>query len=693
MGKKKERKASNSGSEPDGEMVDDEKYDSLLKSLSKLDNKDVEKKKTNLRTEPALKVSEFALLNDGKSKVKIHELMKSVKDKSGKIRKQLRKISHKKIIDVPLETSQAREIQRKVLYEETGKEISKWDPVVDQMKQKPHIELPLEKPNLSDVPAFKKTQDLRPKTDLERAVQKALGRSENVIKDNKALSEAEEKLLKAMSLEEARERHRQLQKMRVLQSYQESKLKRRAKIKSKKYHRLLKKDKIKGELKEFEEAKTNDPEKALEKLKQLEKMRALERASLKHLNTGKWSKHNKLRAKYDQGAREAMSQQMEINRRLMSEVKTIEEEEPVDSDFEDTAENTELMGADEYDNEGEFEDNPWIRRQSKSKTIIESCPPDLESEALEPCPPDSEIDTLKLCRKDPESDVSSPTPKVSESDDTKLAPVTTSEGDNTPSDLVSVPSSSQKQKPAKKENKIRESKASAQKNRATSTNSVENPKTNQKNSSIDPKKVLAVETKKIGVTFPKLQEVYQDDESSEDEDLDDDDERRKMIAEAFADDDVIADFISEKKRKQLMEGSKDICTFLPGWGHWSGPGMRPNKRLKKKLTVRAQKRQRQDDTIGNAIISEEADKTVKNLMVKNLPFNCKTARMLEKTVNNPIGQNWNSETQFRHNVHPKLSVKMGKIIEPINENALIKKPPRHRKPLDKVSLAADLIPI
>lgn len=149
MGKKKDRKAPSPESESDGEMADDEKYDRLLNTVAKLDNKDIEKKKTSLRTEPALKVSEFALLNDGKSKVKIHELMKSVKDESGKIRKQLRKISHKRVIDVPLETPQAREIQRKVLYGETGKEISKWDPVVDQMKQKPHIELPLEKPNLS----------------------------------------------------------------------------------------------------------------------------------------------------------------------------------------------------------------------------------------------------------------------------------------------------------------------------------------------------------------------------------------------------------------------------------------------------------------------------------------------------------------------------------------------------------------
>lgn len=455
---------------------------------------------------------------------------------------------------------------------------------------------------------------MRPKTDLERAVHKALGKSENVIKDNKALTDAEEKLLKTMSLEEARERHRQLQKMRVLQSYQESKLKRRAKIKSKKYHRLLKKEKIKVEMKEFEEAKNKDPEKALEKLKQLEKMRALERASLKHLNTGKWSKHNKLRAKYDQSAREAMSQQMEINRRLMSEVKTLEEEEPEESDLEEPAENTEVMGADEYDNDREFEDNPWIRRQSRSKTIIESCPVELELEASESRLSDSETEALEPHHEDPGDNLDT-CPRNVKPNVVESAPITSDEEADETADHPKAPMSSQKQKPAKKEQKVHDSKTSSKKNRAASTNHVDKSKTDQKDSSIDPKKVLEVETKKIGVSFPKLQEVYQDDESSENEDLEDDDERRKMIAEAFADDDVIADFISEKRRKQQMEGSKDICTFLPGWGHWSGPGMRPNKRLKKKLTIRALKKRRQDDTIGNAIISEDADKTIKNLMV------------------------------------------------------------------------------
>lgn len=129
----------------------EEQHSKLIESLAKLDNKDLNKKRVKRRSEPSTKVNEFALGNDGKSqsKVKIHELMKSVKDKSGKIRKQLRKITHKKIIDVPLETSVAKEIHRKVLFDDISKDISKWDPVVEENKSKPQINFPLEKPQLT----------------------------------------------------------------------------------------------------------------------------------------------------------------------------------------------------------------------------------------------------------------------------------------------------------------------------------------------------------------------------------------------------------------------------------------------------------------------------------------------------------------------------------------------------------------
>jgi hypothetical protein len=63
--------------------------------------------------------------------------------------------------------------------------------------------------------------------------------------------------------------------------------------------RILKKEKLKLQLKEFEELKKKNPEEALEKLEALEKARALERHTLRHKSTGKWAKNKLIRAKYD----------------------------------------------------------------------------------------------------------------------------------------------------------------------------------------------------------------------------------------------------------------------------------------------------------------------------------------------------------------------------------------------------------
>jgi U3 small nucleolar RNA-associated protein 14 len=88
-------------------------------------------------------------------------------------------------------------------------------------------------------------------------------------------------------------------KFRAQESYRHAKAHRQNKIKSKKYHRLLRKEKTKDQIKEFEKLQDTDPIAALEKLNAIEKTRAEERASLRHKSTGQWAQNHVVRAKYD----------------------------------------------------------------------------------------------------------------------------------------------------------------------------------------------------------------------------------------------------------------------------------------------------------------------------------------------------------------------------------------------------------
>jgi hypothetical protein len=59
------------------------------------------------------------------------------------------------------------------------------------------------------------------------------------------------------------------------------------------YHRLLKREKLKKQLKEFEELQKTNPGAALEKLQEMELQRIEERANLRHKNSGKWAPASK----------------------------------------------------------------------------------------------------------------------------------------------------------------------------------------------------------------------------------------------------------------------------------------------------------------------------------------------------------------------------------------------------------------
>lgn len=101
-----------------------------------------------------------------------------------------------------------------------------------------------------------------------------LGKSKNNLKNDDMYTEAEKEIIKAMSLKEARAKCHELQKTRRLQGYQEAKFRRQAKIKSKQYHRIKKRQERRNQIKEFEELLVKDPEAAKEKLLQLQTDRA-----------------------------------------------------------------------------------------------------------------------------------------------------------------------------------------------------------------------------------------------------------------------------------------------------------------------------------------------------------------------------------------------------------------------------------
>ena len=55
-----------------------------------------------------------------------------------------------------------------------------------------------------------------------------------------------------------------------------------------------------------------------------------------------------------------------------------------------------------------------------------------------------------------------------------------------------------------------------------------------------------------------------------------------------------------------------------------------------------------------------------------MPFPYKGVRHFENSIRHPIGNTWNPESSYRNLIQPKIITQMGTIIQPIDEDLLVK---------------------
>lgn len=90
-----------------------------------------------------------------------------------------------------------------------------------------------------------------------------------------------------------------------------------------------------------------------------------------------------------------------------------------------------------------------------------------------------------------------------------------------------------------------------------------------------------------------------------------------LVREAFAGDEVVADFIEEKEGIMREEEEKTIDATLPGWGTWTGAGItgKQKRRNHSKVHIKVDgipKRNRQDGKLDRVIINEKRIRKVSN---------------------------------------------------------------------------------
>lgn len=651
-------------------------------------------------------------LNSASQKLTIEDLIPSITDP--KLKKALKVLSDtnpagtKKDgvqgkLSAPLAKRQQDKLDRAAAYVETNKTLDRWVDTVKQNREADHIYFPLANALNAPIKAPSRLPTITPSnstplTALESTISGILKES-NMVSDQQ-IEEFEELKINHLSIREVQRRTAELRMARELLYREELKAKRIKKIKSKAYHRIHKKERMKQE-QAIEEAL------ALERggvpgedeTMEQERKRAEERMTLRHKQS-KWAKEMKEsgRTVWDEeaqdGAIEMARRADELKRRIRG--KDVREG---DGEFDESSSEE---GGDEFDEEGvgmrkkllkdiegaeadlgvavggskklggrllgmKFMQAAEAARKKGNDAALEELRNSLEGRDKINDEEDSHAEEVKQAsgrmifkpgKKDdqlatPKSEFTELDQSTNEEEDDEVtfinkasaasnapknpfsAPKTTVEGkhvsfrgDKDDDNSVALPanpwlsqgSNAALVKPkqqalisGRKESKDERANSKLAKNR---TAALKNNPTENDEVEIDTTVTLKLVSKKL----------VDPDDDGDDEEANDKEinlistkgskgtsqNQRELVKLAFAGDNVVVDFATEKKKVAEDEDNKVVDEILPGWGCWTGAGLVPRPPSKRFLkTIKGiDKDKRKDTKLAKVIINEKRVKKV-----------------------------------------------------------------------------------
>ncbi|XP_075619911.1 U3 small nucleolar RNA-associated protein 14 homolog A [Balearica regulorum gibbericeps] len=678
----------------EGQEDGERRHQRLLEAVSSLSGR--KRRKLAERTEASVQVSEFNVSCKGAGeKLVLSELLQPIRPKSAlsSVKKELTRVKQKKAVELPLSKEEAKRVVREAAYVRTSKDVGKWQQVVLQNRRAEQLVFPLKQEIATVVPLEQAASAWKARTPLEQEIFGLLRKTQQPITDP-LLTPEETASLQAMSLEEARQRRAELQKARVVQSYYEAKARREKKIKSKKYHRVLKKTKRRKALKEFELLHKSDPEAALARLEELEQLRMQERMSLKHQNKGKWARSRAIMAKYDLEARKAMQEQLAKNKELTQKVRVeLPEEEPGDVPEEDVTSVTvptvpagasganpwmlgkpsspakepevqegvgdvAVPGAAESKEEEEeemseeeallqdFAQKRHVRQQRAGSPEGRGAD---EAEAVSELLGDGPIPTI--CAEEQGSAGIEQPPQAQEEIllSERLGQARTME------DVEALASEEHREEPEKPAATGAEKRVQQQEEGRAGDRRAKKPPAKKKIISLQ---AMLAETSQE-VQCPSLPVVVEEEEGGFDQ--------RGVITEAFAGDDVVADFRREKRKAEQAAKPQPVNLVLPGWGEWGGTGLKPStKKIKRFLLKPPPAPPRKDQHLPHVIMSEQRNIHAAAHQVSELPFPFERHQQFEQSIRTPVGPTWNTQRAFQKLTAPRVITRAGHIIQPIS---------------------------
>lgn len=677
------------------------------------------------------KQAQELLLQPGDGPVTIHDLLDNIQDKPGysKIRKMVQQQEKKPmVVQPPLPKGQRDKMERSVAYVESKKEISKWERIVKDNREAATLRFENDL-NLGVDTVGAIASKFEPRSSFEKQMAGVFNNTE--IMEAHKNDGAKILELNKMEVEDVRERQNRLAKMRSLLFRHEMKAKRVKKIKSRTYHRLLKKDKLKAADLEA------DPEAAKDSAKKLEFKRAEERMTLKHKNNSKWAKRILKRglSVQDDGTRDAITAQLQQHAfltRKMNSIKDGSSSSDESSDDDDDEEDESKLEAKllnrgkekirkviEEDNEipksGVFS-LPFMERAMKKRADATYEETRLDYEELEESlrkleddNTEENVDSMKVTGKRTFGPVTraheeaNKRPKLGDADNSdseydsdsgqhfdssevnKKAEYANNKADDVQlgtallddeqqNDLYVSFDGTRKSPGPKTDIEVRMLADNSWKK-------VKNSKTNGGNN-------IKESGNKSKVQIPSVEsnpKPHNSDSDSEEEMVDgfltvsDGKEtyelpsQADLIHQAFAGDDVEAEFVNEKVEALNEENPEpEEPALVPGWGQWTHVQQKrglPSWMVKEHEDAKRKREEtlksRKDAKLKHVIISEHVDKKAEKLLATNLPFPFTSNVVYENSMRMPLGPDFNPAISLSALNRPAIVKKPGVVIKPI----------------------------
>ncbi|CAL4939314.1 unnamed protein product [Urochloa decumbens] len=658
-------------------------------------------------------------LQHGDGPVTIHDLLDNIQGKPGysKVRKRLQQQEKKTmVVAAPLPKLERDKLERAVTNRTVKAELTKWERQVKGDRES-HTVCFENDVNLGANTISAIANEFKPRTGFEKRMDEII-RSNEIMEAHKN-DGAKILELNKVDVEDVRERQNRLAKMRSLLFRHEMKAKRVKKIKSRTYHRMLKKDKLKAASTDFEA----DPESIKDYAMKQEFKRAEERMTLKHKNTSKWAKRIIKRglSVQDEGTRAAIAAQLQQNALLTRKMNSMKDdsssEESSDDDEDENDSEAKILNSGkekilkileedkEIPNSGVFS-LPFMERAMKKQeeAAYEEARQALEEygDSLRKLEDNSTVqneDSIKVTGKRTFGPAKNTHEDVNKRQKLHEPKNSDSEYDSDPVQHSANNEPTTKQDDIQlgtallddEQNDLYRSFDDIIKNPGPKTTfevgmlAGDSWKTVKSSKGNDNSNVNGVTNKSKLLTPNHKQQDSNPDSDSEEEmvegflTISDTKEnyelpsQAELIRQAFAGDDVEAEFEKDKMEVLNEENPEpEKPALVPGWGQWTDiqqkkglpSWMIREHEIAKRNREEALKR-RKDSKLKHVIISEHVDKKVEKYLVRNLPFPYTSKDVYEQSIRMPIGPDFNPAISVSALNRPAIVKKPGVIIKPI----------------------------